>query len=300
MNDIKGFLGWDMAACAVVLAVFIVRMSSLGRRRMTLTGPGTPPQGASGTPVSVVSPLRRYQRKLELIGAGFFSLLFTGAFVINHVGGASGISMPWRIGLPLAWLVGVPVFLRYFRYPGSLKLSHSLVIHAPPDTVWNAVTYRQTTDYWRATVAKVVRICAEREIYDVHIRDLGNCQTCGLPKPPDRSKIKTTVEILERRAGGLERTRSTLPSSHSRPVVRDEQNEWRIEPHPDGSLVTRSSIGIAPLMWFWIISKLRNPSRDSLIALKSYLEGTRGAGAFAAAQEMLDTARAAAGHCRCE
>jgi hypothetical protein len=55
-------------------------------------------------------------------------------------------------------------------------------------------------------------------------------------------------------------------------------------------------------MWFWIIAqmKLRDPSRDSLIALKSYLEGMRGTGAFVAAQEMLDAARAANRHCNCE
>jgi hypothetical protein len=83
--------------------------------------------------------------------------------------------------------------------------------------------------------------------------------------------------------------------------VREEHNEWLIEPHPDGSLVTRNGIAVAPLLSHWLTTRLkvRNSPRDSFLALKSYLEGASGTGSFAAARELLNASLSATHHCAC-
>jgi len=300
MGDLLGILRWDMAAFVAAFAAFLVWILTARPRHQPQTEVGTV-RGNPNSKRTVESPLRRFETKLMLIGVGFAAVLFGGVFAISQASGALEVSTPLRVTLGLVWLIGLPIALCYLRYPGSLKLSHSLIIHASPEMVWNTVSYRPTTDYYRATVARIVRKSTEAEIYDVHLRDLGVCPECDLHKSPDCSAKKMTVEIIERNVGSLERTRTTLAPSRSRPVILEEQSEWRISPHPDGSLVTRSGITTGPLLWNWVMARIKasNSARDSLIALKSYLEGTRGTGSFAAAQEMLDAARAAPRHCRC-
>jgi hypothetical protein len=246
--------------------------------------------------------LRLYERKLVLIGIGFATIAFLGALAIAGAGEALGSGETWPVAAAVAWLIAWPFALNRPRYPGALRLGHSLVIKASPEQVWAAVSYRPTHDYYRATVARIARRPGERETYDLHIRDLGRCRRCGLPKPPDRSIKTVTVEIVERVECRLERTRSVVAPGQGSPVVREEHNEWRIEPHPEGALVTRSSVAFGPTLSFWLTArvKMRNSARDNLIALKSHLEGAPGVGSFSAAREMLEASRAAPRHCRCE
>ena len=288
------FSGWDTIVSTAVIASFIQWLATRRRRAPLSTRLPEPSPGA-------FAALRLYERKVLLIGVGFVTVLFLGLFGIVRLCDALDVPTAWRIALGSMGLIGGPLAMVRLRYPGTMRWSHGLAIHAPPALVWDTVRYRPTDDYYRATVARITARPGAREAYDLHIREFGTCPRCGLPYPPDRSTKKVTVEILQRVEGQLERTRSTSAGEPYRPVVLEEQNEWRIEPHPDGAFVTRASVCWGPQLWVWetACSRTRNPARDNLIALKAHLEGGRGVGSFSAAREMLDAARAASAHCHC-
>ena len=257
--------------------------------------------GATPTPRRSASE-RFVQRKFYVLIL-YALCLIGGVYAIGVLGQTFGLSRWTRAGFAGIWLVGLPFAWGRLHLPITLRRSHSLVFSATPDVIWQTIVPRETTDYYRASVARIAKISSAPEIYRYTLRDLSpGCLHCGLPHAPSRTRVSYESEVVESIENKLLMTRAVGPIKGQRPVARQDCSLWQIEPYGDGCVVVYSAVTVHPLLWYWASSRLTgsNLAANILSDLQTHLEGTPGTGSFAAAREWLAAARAAPEHCSCD
>ena len=252
-------------------------------------------------PASATATERLVQRAIT-IKIIFALVMIAGILAIGEVSSTLGLGNWPRAGLALIWLAGARLVWNRLYVPVTLKRSHSLVFSSSPEVIYNAIVPRETTDFYRASVARISAVSATPEIYRFTLRDLcPACPRCGLPHAPTRTRVSYDTEVVEKIENRLLLTRKAGKTQGMRPMSKDECTLWQIEPRGTGSLVVYTNMTVSPLLWYWATSqgKSSGVAFNILTDLQSHLEGTPNAGTFAAAREWLATARAAPEHCQC-
>ncbi len=212
-----------------------------------------------------------------------------------------GLSLQVAALICLLWMT-IPLFLIAFAsWPGRVTRKHTVFIAARPQAVWETLHYRETDAYYRPSVARLTQISSAPVAWRMHMRDVGPCWRCGLPKGADRIAAVLRIDLLQLEPGHLQHTRCTAESVTGMPsLYRAEESIFEVSPHARGSEVSYTCIIDRPRLFTVLMGLANVAPKDLLQDLAETLEGRPGKSLYAVGRKSLLDARAAKDVCGCE
>lgn len=289
---------------AAIVAALLIVVIPLSKRHLKRMQQGSLPNpnatAETGTPTRPPVDWETERRRAAVLLPAF-AIYICAIFAILWGGKAAGWPVELRAGLALAWMTGIPLVVAFIRWPGRITQSHTVVIAASPEKVWDTLHCRQTDSYYRETCLRIEKVPGSENRYIWHHADLGYCGCCGLPKSRAHTMLRTHAEVVDLVPGRSERLVSTFleGTPFHRRYYRSEENSFQILPHRDGAEVkyVLSTVGVR--IWLLAVFAADSIPRALLADLKSYLEGTEGSGVFANGRRQIEFAQASPKLCGC-
>ena len=296
----------EIAAALAVIGAIMIASSEFANRRMRLNQakavanphPALEPSSSCSVPINWSNEARMAVLLIPAL------IIYVGMiFAIIWTGKAAGYSSLAYASLAVIWLSGAPALIKFARWPFHIRQSHTLVIDASPQCVWDTLHCRETDDYYRGHATRIEKLPGEGSRFVWHYCDVGPCEHCGLSRgkhnTPTSSRI--LVEVTEQEPGRRASQVATFPPELSaiHRLYRSEVNSFRIVPHADGAQITYEIDIAGARLWMFALTWSGNIPRDLLEDLKAHLEGTKSHGVFGAARDHLEIAAAAPHLCGC-
>lgn len=243
------------------------------------------------------------EARLAVIVVPALAFYIGGVFAAIWLGKAANLSSQLCAALALAWLLAIPLLVAFMRWPGRIHQSHTLIIDAAPQLVWDTLHCRETNHYYRAPTARIEKVAGSNNRFVWHYAELGVCPSCGLPREAGRSHSSTclNVEVVEQIPGRSARQVATFPPGtpfRDRLLLREE-NSFSIAPHGGGAAITYETSVVGARLWAAALTLSGNIPKDLLEDLKAHLEGTRSKGVFGSGRHHREQADLSPRLCGC-
>ena len=296
----------EIAVALAVIGAVMILSGEFANRRMRLnqakavanSGPRLEPSSCCSVPINWSN-----EAQLAVILIPGLVIYIGIIFAILWTGKAAGYSSPAYASLAVIWIAGVPALIIFARWPFHIRQSHTLVIDAPHQRVWDTLHCRETDDYYRGHATRIEKLPGEDNRFTWHYCDAGPCEHCGLPRGKHNTptSYRILVEVTEQEPGRHARQVATFPPdlTASRRLYHSEVNAFQIVPHADGAQITYEIDIAGARLWMFALTWSGNIPRDLLEDLKAHLEGTKSHGVFGAARDHLENAAAAPHLCGC-
>ena len=218
-----------------------------------------------------------------------------------------GVETPgwWGLGIALADAIFALAVLTWGfvgRWPGKISVASSIEIAAPAERIFDTISPRSTTDWWKKIVKHVEKLDVPGDHYRQHYFNTDCCAICGLHRDPDRDGMVLKLEVLSKdRPHHLHfRSEVDVASGALQGVMQEEETAYRLESLPNGNtLVTAANIATRPKVWLALVMKLGDPGGEELRTLKNHMEGKVSGTLYEVGLQRIAEARAARQYCGC-